>query len=165
MGGWGSFMLEQLKGFVEKGLRLRQSPSFARLACRPTGSMLACSHQAHNLPLRTACMSQIMPHPLPQGVSGPTHYHSNTKKAELYARLLLYSSGKRDSDPRPRPWQGRALPTELFPRGSPIIEKLGSYVKGLCREKIKIPFFLPLNSKNPAFTLKKPWGRGSGRRI
>ncbi len=31
---------------------------------------------------------------------------------------VLYSeckSGKRDSDPRPRPWQGRALPTELFP--------------------------------------------------
>ena len=27
-------------------------------------------------------------------------------------------SGKRDSDPRPRPWQGRALPTELFPRKS-----------------------------------------------
>ncbi len=25
-------------------------------------------------------------------------------------------SGKRDSNPRPRPWQGRALPTELFPR-------------------------------------------------
>ena len=24
-------------------------------------------------------------------------------------------SGKRDSNPRPRPWQGRALPTELFP--------------------------------------------------
>ena len=23
-------------------------------------------------------------------------------------------SEKRDSDPRPRPWQGRALPTELF---------------------------------------------------
>ena len=25
-------------------------------------------------------------------------------------------SGKRDSDPRPQPWQGCALPTELFPR-------------------------------------------------
>ena len=24
-------------------------------------------------------------------------------------------SGKRDSNSRPRPWQGRALPTELFP--------------------------------------------------
>ena len=24
-------------------------------------------------------------------------------------------SEKRDSNPRPRPWQGRALPTELFP--------------------------------------------------
>ena len=27
-------------------------------------------------------------------------------------------SGKRDSNSRPRPWQGRALPTELFPRTS-----------------------------------------------
>ena len=26
-------------------------------------------------------------------------------------------SGRRDSNPRPRPWQGRALPTELLPRG------------------------------------------------
>lgn len=26
-------------------------------------------------------------------------------------------SGKRDSDPRPQPWQGCALPTELFPHG------------------------------------------------
>ena len=25
-------------------------------------------------------------------------------------------SGKRDSDPRPQPWQGCALPTELFPQ-------------------------------------------------
>ena len=25
-------------------------------------------------------------------------------------------SGKRDSNSRPRPWQGRALPAELFPR-------------------------------------------------
>src|SRR4029077_19632525 len=27
-------------------------------------------------------------------------------------------SGKRDSNPRPQPWQGCALPTELFPRAS-----------------------------------------------
>ena len=25
-------------------------------------------------------------------------------------------SGKRDSNPRPQPWQGCALPTELFPQ-------------------------------------------------
>ena len=31
--------------------------------------------------------------------------------------MFIPKSGKRDSDPRPRPWQGRALPTELFPRG------------------------------------------------
>ena len=28
-------------------------------------------------------------------------------------------SGKRDSNPRPQPWQGCALPTELFPRAPP----------------------------------------------
>ncbi len=28
---------------------------------------------------------------------------------------MEYWSGKRDSNSRPRPWQGRALPTELFP--------------------------------------------------
>ncbi len=38
----------------------------------------------------------------------------------LLTRLIRISfeiwSGKRDSNSRPRPWQGRALPTELFPR-------------------------------------------------
>lgn len=29
---------------------------------------------------------------------------------------VLFWSGKRGSDPRPQPWQGCALPTELFPR-------------------------------------------------
>ena len=30
---------------------------------------------------------------------------------------LKEKSGKRDSNPRPQPWQGCALPTELFPQG------------------------------------------------
>ena len=34
-------------------------------------------------------------------------------------------SGKRDSDPRPQPWQGCALPTELFP---PFPRKLASKI-------------------------------------
>ena len=32
-----------------------------------------------------------------------------------FHHLGIILSGKRDSDSRPRPWQGRALPTELFP--------------------------------------------------
>ena len=32
----------------------------------------------------------------------------------MNSRALL--SGKRDSNSRPRPWQGRALPTELLPQ-------------------------------------------------
>ena len=30
--------------------------------------------------------------------------------------LLDFQSGKRDSNSRPQPWQGCALPTELFPQ-------------------------------------------------
>src|SRR6266496_5745065 len=29
---------------------------------------------------------------------------------------VAWESGKRDSNPRPQPWQGCALPTELFPQ-------------------------------------------------
>ncbi len=32
-----------------------------------------------------------------------------------FAALFKFWSGNRDSNSRPRPWQGRALPTELFP--------------------------------------------------
>ena len=39
-----------------------------------------------------------------------------TKKTALIG--CLQWSGKRDSNSRPRPWQGRALPTELFPHSS-----------------------------------------------
>src|ERR1019366_5993225 len=34
----------------------------------------------------------------------------------FHLRSLFVQSGKRDSNPRPQPWQGCALPTELFPR-------------------------------------------------
>src|SRR5437773_8187520 len=34
-------------------------------------------------------------------------------------QVVCCQSGKRDSNPRPQPWQGCALPTELFPRDGP----------------------------------------------
>ena len=41
-----------------------------------------------------------------------------------FVLLLLWTlSGKRDSDPRPQPWQGCALPTELFPQSIPAPRK------------------------------------------
>ena len=50
-------------------------------------------------------------------------------------------SGKRDSDPRPQPWQGCALPTELFPRWD-------------CKDRQKISFSKIIN-KNRSF--QPPW--------
>ena len=35
--------------------------------------------------------------------------------------LFTFPSGKRDSNSRPQPWQGCALPTELFPRYEALI--------------------------------------------
>ena len=56
------------------------------------------------------------------------HYAPKTKNLTYhwYIRILLLvsfsfkgsPSGKRDSDPRPQPWQGCALPTELFPQNA-----------------------------------------------
>ena len=39
-------------------------------------------------------------------------------KAARDLAAIGVQSGKRDSNPRPQPWQGCALPTELFPRWS-----------------------------------------------
>src|SRR5690349_24938219 len=41
---------------------------------------------------------------------------SAKQKGTPWRPLLTIESGKRDSNPRPQPWQGCALPTELFPR-------------------------------------------------
>ena len=38
---------------------------------------------------------------------------------------FVFWSGKRDSNSRPQPWQGYALPTELFPL-------YGVYYRGFC---------------------------------
>ena len=40
--------------------------------------------------------------------------HTHLKRARL--PIPPPGHGKRDSDPRPQPWQGCALPTELFPQ-------------------------------------------------
>jgi hypothetical protein len=46
----------------------------------------------------------------------PLHDHSAIQpfSCHWHLRYRIWS-GKRDSNSRPRPWQGRALPTELFP--------------------------------------------------
>src|SRR5207244_7980997 len=57
-------------------------------------------------------------------------------------------SGKRDSNSRPRPWQGRALPTELFPR-EPTILRIGwsvSTIAALSSSRSRMRFDAPTAS-------------------
>ncbi len=42
-------------------------------------------------------------------------------------------SGRRDSNPRPQPWQGCALPTEPLPHAGCYLSKLSAHVKGKFR--------------------------------
>ena len=44
------------------------------------------------------------------------HYPLKVARLPIPPPGHLLGSEKRDSNPRPRPWQGRALPTELFSR-------------------------------------------------
>src|SRR5436190_22328977 len=46
----------------------------------------------------------------------PASYQTAPPRVDL---PVSFQSGKRDSNPRPQPWQGCALPTELFPRDGP----------------------------------------------
>ena len=66
-------------------------------------------------------------------------------------------SEKRDSNPRPRPWQGRALPTELFSQFSLLANPLASLscpVFVVCVAKVGIIFELTnLLAKKIAFIL------------
>src|SRR5579864_4533270 len=54
-----------------------------------------------------------------QGFAGPCLSHSATPpQGQTYP-----SSGRRDSNSRPSPWQGDALPTEPRPRGTDTIAR------------------------------------------
>ena len=50
----------------------------------------------------------------PRRASPPSIF--DLPSSTFHLRSLFVQSGKRDSNPRPQPWQGCALPTELFPR-------------------------------------------------
>ena len=67
--------------------------------------------------------------------------------------FILKKSGKRDSNSRPRPWQGRALPTELLPRkraenetrtrdpdlGKVVLYQLSYFRMMCCRVAFNVP--------------------------
>ncbi len=65
----------------------------------------SCDHY----PLKVACIP----------ISPPARERFFVPRTGLEPASAIWAkkkSGKRDSNSRPRPWQGRALPTELFPQ-------------------------------------------------
>ena len=70
----------------------------------------------------------IAPYPGPPGGPGG-------KKGSLGFPFFVWS-GKRVSNSRPQPWQGCALPTELFPREPSII---GQFVRARHRRRVNAP--------------------------
>ena len=85
----------------------------------------------------------------------------------LYPPPCCLRSGKRDSNPRPQPWQGCALPTELFPQS---VMRLGSRHTGSRSRIAKRPHgecrgTLPskASTRRPAYSLLPRRG-GEGNR-
>ena len=68
---------------------------------------------------RTRLCRPLHDHSATRPVAGNMRLRASDKtrprRTEVWTEIW---SGKRDSNSRPRPWQGRALPTELFPLGS-----------------------------------------------
>ena len=81
--------------------------------------------------------------------------------SQLQAFIEMWS-GKRDSNSRPQPWQGCALPTELFPRCVALSLKRGakirlfSYIPNFLDKKMIFLVFFYFPKKRNRFFL---WGR------
>ena len=66
----------------------------------------------------TYTTSSVVPSAGTAGSSLGERVASSSSPSQQKKRVSIsdpLKSGKRDSNSRPRPWQGRALPTELFP--------------------------------------------------
>ena len=75
----------------------------------------SCDHY----PLKVACIPISPPaRRVPRTGLEPAHLAACAPETHASTNSAIWAkkkSGKRDSNSRPRPWQGRALPTELFP--------------------------------------------------
>src|SRR5262245_45129198 len=78
-------------------------------------------------------------------------------------------SGKGGSNSRPQPWQGCALPTELFPRGSFLEAPYSIESAEICQRSgnpLTIPLTIPDPQSPIAFEIRKKkrrgWGIGDG---
>ena len=78
----------------------------ARLPIPPSLRMIQKTFSVPRTGLEPARLSTLAPETSASTIPPPGQ--------KMFLNIL---SGKRDSNSRPRPWQGRALPTELFPQG------------------------------------------------
>ena len=77
----------------------------ARLPIPPSLRMMQKTFSVPRTGLEPARLSTLAPETSASTIPPPGQ--------KMFLNIL---SGKRDSNSRPRPWQGRALPTELFPQ-------------------------------------------------
>ena len=87
----------------------------------------SCDHY----PLKVACIP-ISPPALgvPRTGLEPAHLAACAPETHASTNSAIWAkkkSGKRDSNSRPRPWQGRALPTELFPQSFYYKSKINAF--------------------------------------
>ena len=98
--------------------------------------------------LEPACLSTHAPETCASTIPPPGPFGLST------SATLLALSGKRDSNSRPQPWQGYALPTELFPQFQPVKEMRLELTRHNCHHPLKVarlpipPFLQKEKEKN-----------------
>ena len=91
------------------------TPTLARL-CSTNWAISACSFsRSEEEETRTPTTQLSLPPQSSASTNSATSPFSKTPYSKQNSCCFKMLSGKRDSDPRPQPWQGCALPTELFP--------------------------------------------------
>ena len=110
----------------------------------------SCDHY----PLKVACIP-ISPPALgvPRTGLEPAHLAACAPETHASTNSAIWAkkkSGKRDSNSRPRPWQGRALPTELFPQFF-LNNKLKIAAFSLNPSEVRLTSFFKSGCKSTAF--------------
>src|SRR5688572_33089036 len=92
--------------------------------------LLTAVHAGTGARTRTSLRTQDFKSRASASFAIPARRTNRTRNGGACAPPSSIQSGKRDSNPRPQPWQGCALPTELFPRDLEYKALVGGQVDG-----------------------------------
>ena len=136
----------------------RKTPCCARLRSNPTGSMLACSHQAQKAPIACASRTALYAAPSPPRGLGSDHIIILKTKKTLCSVFFVFRAGKGNTRLRALATRAEASPygLEACATSAEIFQLCSrcSHVKNFSRTLFSIPSSFLSQHKKRKTTLK-----------